>query len=413
MNLQNFTILEKSLGLLCIMTNGSTKEQSSEKTEFPITRIESISNGYIDKSKVNYVVFSKTEAEKYKLKLGDILFSHINSFERVGHCAIVRDEDLPIYHGMNLLRLQPNSTLIIPEYLFLFLRSSYSKKFFGEFAQKAINQASINQNTLKGLKIIFPKSLSDQQRIAGEIKEKLKAVEQMRQAAFKQKEAVESLQGALLREVFPYKAGDKLPGGWRWERIDNLAKVSKIRKKKTAVNPDELTSFVPMDSVHDVTGAITKTLFRPYKDLAQGYTYFENGDIIFAKITPCMQNGKCAIVEGMKDGFGFGSSEYIVLTPLEEIYTRWVHYFLRSVEFRNAAEDHFTGSAGQQRVPTDFVQKYSIPVPEDNSIIISTCNKLDKRHIEYFNMYNQSKKQREAIEALPAAILREVFEFKS
>ena len=126
-----------------------------------------------------------------------------------------------------------------------------------------------------------------------------------------------------------------------------------------------------------------------------------------------MQNGKCAIVEGLKDGFGLGSSEYIVLTPVKEVYTRWVHYFLRSVEFRYAAEDHFTGSAGQQRVPTDFVQKYPIPIPEDNSIIISACNKLDERHIEYFNLQKQSNQQLEAIEALPAAILREVFEFKS
>ena len=126
-----------------------------------------------------------------------------------------------------------------------------------------------------------------------------------------------------------------------------------------------------------------------------------------------MQNGKCAIVSEMKDDFGFGSSEYIVLTPTKPIYTKWVHYFLRTVEFRRAAEEHFTGSAGQQRVPTDFVKKYPIPIPEDEELIEKITSKLDRKHLEYFELLKQTLTQLEAIEALPAAILREVFEFKT
>ena len=319
----------------------------------------------------------------------------------------IANEKCSIGRGLAIVR--PTKKLDF-EYLLFIMR-----KFEFDIASSGSGSTfdSIGKDELKKIVFPVPKLKSDQQRIASEIKEKLASVENMRRAALKQKEAVAALQGALLREVFPYKEGDKLPEGWKWEKIDNIAKVNKIRKKKTAGNPDEATSFVPMDSVDDVTGSITKTLFRPYKELGQSYTYFENGDIIFAKITPCMQNGKCAIVEGMKDSFGFGSSEYIVLTPVKEAYTKWVHYFLRSVEFRNAAEDHFTGSAGQQRVPTDFVQKYPIPVPDNDSLIISTCNKLDERHLEYFNLQKKSNQQLEAIKALPAAILREVFEFKS
>lgn len=319
----------------------------------------------------------------------------------------IANEKCSIGRGLAIVR--PTEKLDF-EYLLYILR-----KFEVDIASVGSGSTfdSIGKDELRKIVFPVPKLKSDQQRIASEIKEKLSTVEQMRQSAFKQKEAIEALQDALLREVFRYKEGDKLPEGWRWDNIDNIAKVNKTRKKKTAATLEAPTSFVPMDSVDDVTGSITKTLFRPYKDLGQSYTYFENGDIIFAKITPCMQNGKCAIVEGMKDGFGFGSSEYIVLTPTKEPFARWVHYFLRSKEFRNAAQDHFTGSAGQQRVPTDFVQKYSIPVSEDGSKIISICNKLDERHIEYFKLLRQSNQQLEAIEALPASILREVFEFKS
>lgn len=297
----------------------------------------------------------------------------------------------------------PNVKLINPKLFYLLLKNSnIPNDGYGR-----------HYKHLKDLEFYVPKKYDDQIKIADILSDKLTSVEQMRQAALQQKEAVEALQGALLREVFPYKEGDELPKGWKWEKIDNLAKVGKTRKKKTASFPKELTSFVPMDSVDDVTGKITKTLYRPYEELGQSYTYFENGDIIFAKITPCMQNGKCAIVSEMKDEFGFGSSEYIVLTPTKPAYTKWVHYFLRTIEFRKAAEEHFTGSAGQQRVPTDFVQKYSIPVPDDENLIEKITSELDRKHLEYFELLKQSSTQLEAIEALPAAILREVFEFKT
>lgn len=297
----------------------------------------------------------------------------------------------------------PNHKLINPKLFYLLLKNSnIPNDGYGR-----------HYKHLKDLDFQVPKKANDQARISEILSDKLENVEQMRQAALQQKEAVEALQGALLREVFPYKEGDELPNGWKWEKIDNLAKVGKTRKKKTASTPKELTSFVPMDSVDDVTGRITKTLYRPYEELGQSYTYFENGDIIFAKITPCMQNGKCAIVSEMKNDFGFGSSEYIVLTPTKAVYTKWVHYFLRTVEFRKAAEDHFTGSAGQQRVPTDFVQKYPIPVPNDENLIEKITSELDRKHLDYFELLKKSSTQLEAIEALPAAILREVFEFKT
>ena len=271
----------------------------------------------------------------------------------------------------------------------------------------------ISKDQVEKMEVQLPENVSDQKRIASEIKIKLTSVEQMRQAALKQKEAVEALQGALLREVFTYKEGDELPKGWKLEKLDDVAKVNKLRKKKSTTTPKEPTSFVPMECVDDITGKITKTFLRPYDELGQSYTYFENGDVIFAKITPCMQNGKCAIVSEMKDGFGYGSSEYIVFTPSKPIYTKWVHYFLRTVELRKNAEDHFTGSAGQQRVPVDYLQKYKIPVPEDETLIEKLTDALDKKHEEYFNLITQTEAQLEAIEAMPAAILREVFDFNN
>lgn len=296
------------------------------------------------------------------------------------------------------------------KFLKVWLKGPEFKEFRNADASGS-NIQNLQFSNLPKIKIQLPKDLKKLETFLDDTSDKLTLVEQMRQAAFQQSDAVVALQGALLREIFPYKEGDELPKGWKWEKIDNVAKVGKTRKKKVASSPKEPTSFVPMDSVNEFSGSITKILFRPYDELGQSYTYFENGDIIFAKITPCMQNGKCAIISEMKDSFGYGSSEFIVLTPTKNVYTKWVHYFLRTVEFRRAAEEHFTGSAGQQRVPTDFVQKYPIPIPEDETLIENLTNKLDKKHEEYFKLLKQSETQLEAIKALPAAILREVFDF--
>jgi restriction endonuclease S subunit len=337
-------------------------------------------------------------------KAGSVIFPKSGASVLTNNCAIL---GIDTYFVNHLAAIEVDESQIPKEWLYFYLNSI-------DFAILVDDPSypSLKQSKIENIKIPVPKNI-DLVKFTSDLKIKIIKIEEMRQSALKQKEAVEALQGALLRAVFPYKEGDELPKGWKWEKVDNLAKVGKTRKKKVATSIKELTSFVPMDSVDDISGKITKTLYRPYDELGQSYTYFENGDIIFAKITPCMQNGKCAIVSEMKDGFGYGSSEYIVLTPTKPIYTKWVHYFLRTVELRRAAEEHFTGSAGQQRVPTDYLQKYPIPVPEDESAIEELTNKLDNKHEEYFNLIKKTETQLEAIEALPAAILREVFEFKN
>lgn len=388
-------------------------------TEAPFKKINILRNtnfddkGYFDFNNVAEIEIEAKQFPRKAIRKNDILIERSGGGPNtpVGRVSLYDKEDDVFSFSNFTSRLRVISDDIDPNFIHIQLLHFHWNKYTEKIQTQTTNIRNLEFDKYISLPIQLPETKKEQIKIASEIKSKLEKVEQMRQAALQQKEAIEALQGALLREVFPYKEGDELPKGWKWEYIDNLAKVGKTRKKKTALSPKELTSFVPMDSVDDVTGKITKTLFRPYEELGQSYTYFENGDIIFAKITPCMQNGKCAIVSEMKDDFGFGSSEYIVLTPTKQAYTKWVHYFLRTTEFRKAAEEHFTGSAGQQRVPTDFVQKYPIPVPDDDKLIETITSELDRKHLEYFGLLKQSSTQLEAIEALPAAILREVFEF--
>jgi type I restriction enzyme S subunit len=126
--------------------------------------------------------------------------------------------------------------------------------------------------------------------------------------------------------------------------------------------PDAVCSFVPMESVDDVDARIAKTLARPFNEVAKGYTQFAVHDVIVAKITPCMENGKCAIARNLRNGVGFGSTEFHVLRALKHIIPEWLFYFWRLPETRQKAARNMTGTAGQKRVPAGFLESLEVPL---------------------------------------------------
>ncbi len=147
--------------------------------------------------------------------------------------------------------------------------------------------------------------------------------------------------------------------------IVKLSEIAEINPRRPIIEREgEVpTSFVPMEAVNDVLGKVTKRVTQPYTKVKKGYTYFENGDVIFAKITPCMQNGKHAVLNDLVDGFGFGSTEFHVIRTGDELTPEWIHYYLRRKETLDAAVKTFTGAVGQQRVPSKFLENLEIPCP--------------------------------------------------
>ncbi|BEV17017.1 restriction endonuclease subunit S [Herbaspirillum sp. DW155] len=147
-----------------------------------------------------------------------------------------------------------------------------------------------------------------------------------------------------------------------------LSAVTQINPRRVSIERGDSvsTSFVPMEAVDEILGEISQAVTQPYSKVKKGYTYFENGDVIFAKITPCMQNGKHAVVNNLIDGFGFGSTEFHVIRASEQIVPEWIHYYLRRKQTLDAALKTFTGSVGQQRVPSTFLEDLDIPVPDPN-----------------------------------------------
>ena len=103
---------------------------------------------------------------------------------------------------------------------------------------------------------------------------------------------------------------------------------------------------------------------RKVGEVIKGYTYFQEDDVLVAKVTPCFENGKAGIGRNLKNGIGFGSSEYYVIRPNDKILSVWIYLNITSNEFRTKGKLQMTGTGGLQRVPKDFVSSFKIPLPD-------------------------------------------------
>ncbi len=220
--------------------------------------------------------------------------------------------------------------------------------------------------------------LAEQRRIVAVLSEKLAAVEKARAAAEERLRAAKALPGAFLRQLLP-TFGRPMPAGWRLARLSDVCELNPRRPNLSSRADDAPTTFVPMQAVGEREGAIVAAELRPFREVANGYTYFAEGDVLFAKITPCMQNGKHAIARGLTDGIGFGSTEFHVIRPGPDIMAEWVWHYVRQPRVLRDATRYFTGAVGQQRVPDDFLARLRIPLPaldEQQRIVEILTSKL-------------------------------------
>lgn len=194
-------------------------------------------------------------------------------------------------------------------------------------------------------------------------------------------------------------------------RMVKLVDVAEINPRRPALNfaDNSVVSFVPMESVDDVTGSVTRPFERKFSQVKKGYTVFSEHDVIFAKITPCMQNGKHAIVRNLLNRVGFGSTEFHVIRASESITPEWIHFFLRRQQTLDAAVKTFTGTVGQQRVPSGFLEELDIPLPSiDEQRRIAAHLKAQLATVE--EARNAALAQASDVQKLIPAILQAAFE---
>lgn len=163
----------------------------------------------------------------------------------------------------------------------------------------------------------------------------------------------------------------EVPSGWQVGKIKHFATVNP-KIKKFSLPENEMIEFIPMANVDDVLGVISDFEYRNFGEVSTGYTAFNSNDVVFAKITPCMENGNCAIIPNLKFNFGFGSTEFIVFRAKKEIMPEFLHLILRNDYLRKICKRFMSGVAGQQRISTEFLADYPVAIPplaEQNKIV--------------------------------------------
>jgi type I restriction enzyme S subunit len=147
--------------------------------------------------------------------------------------------------------------------------------------------------------------------------------------------------------------------------LARLAEVAEINPRRFSSQPDDaaLVSFIPMKAVEEETGRLDASEMRPWRDVKKGYTPFQDGDVIFAKITPCMENGKFALAKELHNGRAAGSTEFHVFRPGPKLDPEYLLHFLFTPELRSNAKRKMQGAAGQLRVTTSFFDDVEIPLP--------------------------------------------------
>lgn len=164
----------------------------------------------------------------------------------------------------------------------------------------------------------------------------------------------------------------ELPPGWRWARLTEIARVNPVYQLDQKVTARGLFPFLAMAQVQEGGGVVEEFKWRPAEEITSGKTRFRAGDTLFAKITPCTENGKVAFVEELPTPVGFGSTEFHVISPESQVSPKFLHYFARTESFRDRAVASMTGTSGRQRVPTAFFGTLEIPLPplsEQDSIV--------------------------------------------
>ncbi|MBV5278438.1 MAG: N-6 DNA methylase, partial [Campylobacteraceae bacterium] len=315
--------------------------------------------------------------EKTYLKNGDLLISVANSSNLLGRKTFVKNiENRKMSFGAFMGCLRPNNELILSEFLNPFLESENYKEFCLSRANTTTNISNLNWGDLSQFEIPLP-PIEIQNEIVAQIEEWQKIIDGAKQV------------------INIYRPTITIDSEWE---IVKLGEVCEINPKKSEIkdlSPETMVSFAPMDCLNSHELSFLPKENRQLGEIYNGYTYFKNGDILIAKVTPCFENGKSGLAENLTSGIGFGSSEFMVLRVNATLNERFLYFVLDNPKFIELGKEQMSGTGGLRRLTRHFIENYEIPLPS-----LETQTKI----------VEQIEKEREAVES--CKILVEIFETK-
>ncbi len=379
---------------------GISKSSTSNKVGPRLLRITDIQDGKVDWNKVPFCECNSNEEKQYLLENNDIVF--VRTGATTGKSFLLNNPENTLFASY-LIRVQCNKELVNPKYLYTFFQTPI---YWNHINQKSRGGtlAGFNASMLSNIEIPLPPTLTDQLAIAADLERRMAHVEKMRGAALRQKEAIAAMQGAVLREVFSYKEGDELPEGWKWFKLKQLGSLSQGGTPSTEVLEYWNGNF-PFITGADVTELYVSNArsFLTEKGLDSGKTQkCEKGDLLIVSRTRVGRIGIAAITLGV-------SQDVSVLKMNRSYDAKYLAVFLNSISKR--LEEACQG-ATIKGLTRDYIENISITIPPTHADQIAIASELERKMSELEKARRATKRQLEAIEALPGAILREVFDFE-
>ena len=316
-----------------------------------LINIRNLVEGKLDLSNTKNHLDESEVSQKYShflLENGDYVMA--SSGVTWGKIAEVKEEHLPLCLNTSIIKLKPINNNLEKRFLWHFIRS---REFRKQIDRIITGSAQPNFGPSHLHKISIPLPPVDQQKKIASILDAADAYRQKTKALI---EKYDELTQSLFLDMFGRLNGEKV----------SLSSICEINPKKSQISSLDRSlkvSFVPMTNVSE-EGKLSLVEERTIHQVWSGFTYFQEDDVVFAKITPCMENGKGAIMRGLKNKIGFGTTEFHVLRPTKEVScSEYLFYLTHSSHFRVLAELNMKGSAGQKRVPKDFFDKFKVIPP--------------------------------------------------
>jgi len=313
----------KKLGGVCDFQNGfAFKSKLFREQGSPVLRISNIQNDGISYNRL--VFFDKKDYkenfDKYKALKGDLVIAM--SGATTGKLAVCNADEI-FYLNQRVGKFKPKGDLS-NNYLYYFLSTKIEENLK---ISAGSAQPNLSTEQIKNLEIPLP-PLPEQHRIVKILDEVFEKIEKAKENTEKNLKNGKELFESYLQSVF---SNEK----WESKKLSEIFQIKPPKKEaQSKLKKDDLVSFVPM---HDLKISLKEFISKEERKLAEvsgSYTYFANEDVLLAKITPCFENGKLGIARNLKNGIGFGSSEYIVFRSNGEIIPDYLYYFLSREQFR-------------------------------------------------------------------------------
>lgn len=309
-----------------------------------------------------------SEFMKGKLFSGDLLITKSSgSPEHLGKTALVTDDiekmECAFSNFMQRLRVNKN---YLPKYLFYLLNCKIGREQINYWGATTSGLVNLNGSIIGKFTFTIP-LLNEQAGIVNYLDKKTQLIDQVIEKKKKLIELLCEKRTAVINKTINSTSG-------KLGKLKHFAKINPSRQSIEVADISEAVSFVPMEAISEI-GCLTLQE-RKYAEVKEGFTFFRNGDVVLAKITPCYENGKAGVMKGLKNGFGFGTTEFIVIRPNRGIISDYLYYLIFSDKFRKLGEVEMHGTAGQKRVTNYFVKNYEFHMPDvkQQEAVVSELN---------------------------------------